>query len=1232
MDFAVSNGGDNTIYVYLGNGDGTFKIPEILYTQGQSPDWIIAVRLRSNGHLDLAVTNGDSSTVEIFPGNGDGTFQASSQIPLPQIPTFIMAIDANNDGKQDLVVGLTIAWDYIQPQFGILLGDGAGGFSGTVYSQAIEGNPDGPTPTGWLAAGDLNNDGFVDFVTTVTGDSFAPYLSQSAQSFPFTTNISYNDSTLVAGVGDMDEDGCPDLIQFGDLGVVTIAKGNCDGTFDGDPYPAAQVGDLDPAIQVLDLDGDGHLDVVGSAVYYPLADNPPAGKEAGFFVSVLKGDGKGNLGFAKVYRGGASAYSFTIADFNGDHHPEVVTAAAEENRVSIFMNDGSDGYGDPQGITVGYPKGYGPVNAPTNLAPMQVADLNGDGKPDLYLVEYGEQLTDYPQLTALLNGGGGRFLPPVRTPIVGSQNIPVPILISGAFRNSATPDVIYMNFYPGDQFDVLYFAGHGDGSFAAPVVLGSVTDPQRLVAADFNHDGKLDFVVVSLMGTLQGTLWVFNTFLGHGDGTFTQLAPQQFSTQGTVYDPTFTVQQLFAPDLNHDGNFDLLAGLNANDGFVDQGDDLVEILGNGDGTFGSPTTLMSHFGAVAVADLNKDGYIDLVQDRDPNNFAFNLVQMYSAAATVYLGSSDGTFQQGTTYALPGYSRGSLNPVAVGDFNGDGIADLAVHFYSTPIEFPTTEATLYVLQGSGDGTFVPTGHNYLLPATSYPLVGADFNGDGKTDLLDLTGITSSFSTIPGALAPALDIVLNSSPVVGNSGEATVTLDLPAAAAEDVTLSASDAAVQLPTTLHFNTGEQAKSFDFTLASGLDLTHAFALYAKLGAQTAYVYSVKPNPNLMVGVTSELSYPPIYTEPPKEVSIEPGEAPVLYFGIESQGGYSGTYSSFQCSGLPRGVSCSFEPASVLVVPQLAGSVRMVINTSSSTPFGTYNLSVSATDGFAPTASTVKLGIGDFSFSVDPTTYVVGPTGLAQGTMTVSAIDLLNEPLSFTCSLPTGAQCSSSASYTSAHNGVFQIGYNQLAVGDYPFQITGTADIVSHSTTALLRVGDFSASLDKTTATISSGQSAAFNVTLTSLNHYASTISVTCSPQTANVVSCVASPSSVPLTDGDTTTTQLTISSLAAASNKRHASTSLPNSPWAVLALLPLAFLLMPRRRLQVLPILLVGLVLTTGMSCGGGGIGGGGGGGGGGGDNPQTVLVTVTAQAASSTSDSGNSKAIGTITVRVQ
>jgi hypothetical protein len=57
---------------------------------------------------------------------------------------------------------------------------------------------------------------------------------------------------------------------------------------------------------------------------------------------------------------------------------------------------------------------------------------------------------------------------------------------------------------------------------------------------------------------------------------------------------------LFALDLDHDGKLDLLIGLNGNGGWEASGDDLIEALGNGDGTFQTPFILIPHFGPVAL--------------------------------------------------------------------------------------------------------------------------------------------------------------------------------------------------------------------------------------------------------------------------------------------------------------------------------------------------------------------------------------------------------------------------------------------------------------------------------------------------------------------------------------------------------------------------------------------------------------------------------------------------------
>ncbi len=412
----------------------------------------------------------------------------------------------------------------------------------------------------------------------------------------------------------------------------------------------------------------------------------------------------------------------------------------------------------------------------------------------------------------------------------------------------------------------------------------------------------------------------------------------------------------------------------------------------------------------------------------------------------------------------------------------------------------------------------------------------------TDLVDLTGLSSSFTTIPATPAPALDISLDSSPVVGSTGSATVSLDLPAASSETVTLSASDPAIQLPPGIQFNAGQQTQDVPFTLGSGFDTTHVFALYATLGNQTAVTFGTKPNPNLPVGVTAQLYYP--LTPQSTNVTVEPGESFKMFFGITSEGGYSGTFSSLTCNFI------------------------------------------------ATIGSTSTCG--------------------------------LNEGLSFVCNgLPAGTQCSPQGLlYTSGPSTGFSFNYSGLAPNDYSFQIVGTADIVSHTINAVLQVGDFTASLDKTTATLTGGQSATFNVTLTSVNHYTSSITVFCQPP--NGLTCAVSPLPATLTDDGTTTVQLTVTDTAAASRVRRAAWRSSGGGFLLACLVSLCFGAVRRKSRPLLALIAV-TALTIMISCGSGSSGGG---------SPpppppQTVNISVVAQAASTQSDSGNQKTLGPIVI---
>jgi Bacterial Ig-like domain (group 3)/FG-GAP-like repeat len=640
-----------------------------------TPQAVTAADLNHDGIVDAIVVDAGSGnltgTVAVFLGNGDGTLKTPTMTPLPILAGAVTVEDINNDGKLDLVVLGLQPPTFNSGTIVTLLGNGDGTFQAPILGPSLARGSQG---AGVAVIADFNHDGNKDIATSMgqillgNGDGTFTLMSQLAFASP-------NGVVNGLAAGDLNHDGKIDLAVSNPLGdSIDIYLGNGNGTFVFKASYATMFGAQ--TVTITDLDGDGNQDIFVGA-----GQAGTFGQDAnthGVFQSLL-GRGDGTFVAAVNYSASSSTFGSNAAEFGSG---------------------------------------------------FDIADFNGDGKPDIVRIDAN---SSGPLLSVLTGQSDGSFLAGPQTPITLAGTFEG--LVAADVNRDGTPDVVFTSSdtlgTSGGSVNVVF--GKGDGTFqiqAKYAVAGVITD---VAVTDVNGDGLPDIIAATGFWPDYaggGATTQLYLLLNNGDGTF---------KPPTLIDSKPYLFKVAAKDVNGDGRVDLVVTAGGNIPANIAGA-LYLYLGNGDGTF-QPATLLSISGSsfpagVDIADVNADGKSDVV-----------ITDFRTGNLLILLGNGDGTFQSSIVMHT---SNREFSDIGIADFDGDGKPDILL-----------TGFVAVGLRGNGDGTFGAPVPLFTAPQSSSVKL-LDINGDGHPDILITSG-------------PAgLHAVLSSARAVAAGGATTTTL--------------------------------------------------------------------------------------------------------------------------------------------------------------------------------------------------------------------------------------------------------------------------------------------------------------------------------------------------------------------------------------------------------------------------------------------------------------------------
>lgn len=576
LDVVLTNseGPANAAAIVLGNGDGTFQNPPVLFSAGLLPTGVVSLDVNGDGKPDLAVAggygvlsyfslttlinrgdgtfanpanfpvlqfpysaavgdfNGDGHVdiattsftqtggVSVLLGKGDGTFQAHVDSPTAQFPTTIVAGDFNGDGKLDLVVADSTpptSTPPSSPMLSTLIGNGDGTFQNNI-SQTVSAG------IGSAATGDFNGDGKLD-VAAIIGGTNAVSIFLGNGDGSFAAPVQYPTGPMMLSppyhnvlVGDFNGDGKLDLAVATDNGIAVLL-GNGNGTF----QPFSLVPSLstaspgDELLTLADFNNDGKLDIV------------KATQTGASTINVALGNGDGTFQQAAGFQIPSilNTESAVVGDFNGDGKPDLAFASQSTDVVTILFGKGD-------GTFQGHIE-YSVPSVSNNVNFMLAADFNGDGALDMALADFGNSGAG--EVSVFVNQPVAVFAP--RALKFGNQGIDTASLAqSVALSNGGAAPLAIASIAASGDFAETNDCGSSLGlgkACTANVTFAPTADGARSGLLSFTDNASVVPQTLALSGT------------GTGAGFVISVAPGSSASQTVTAGQTASYSLVFTP-------------------------------------------------------------------------------------------------------------------------------------------------------------------------------------------------------------------------------------------------------------------------------------------------------------------------------------------------------------------------------------------------------------------------------------------------------------------------------------------------------------------------------------------------------------------------------------------------------------------------------------------------------------------------------------------------------------